>query len=150
MATIIQDYGPIYGEIVNGTVQGRPNGSIYVPLSNIITLNMSQSYLKFDNIRYVNANGNGVGSMIEIVAQSQDLASYIETSIYSDSACTTLVGRSLQQAAGQFNKTILGVALPTVNGVNDLTTGNTYYVRAQLMNNGTPVATSTVYALEAL
>lgn len=31
MKTIIQTIGPLYGEVVNGTVFGQPNGSIAVP-----------------------------------------------------------------------------------------------------------------------
>lgn len=40
MKTIIQTIGPLYGEIVNGTVFGQPNGSIAVPNNPIPTLNV--------------------------------------------------------------------------------------------------------------
>ena len=81
MATIVQDYGPIYGEVVNGTVQGRPNGSVYVPLSNTISLSIQDLYIKLDtNIFVCNDQGNRKYTA-NVVAQSQDLASNINIEV---------------------------------------------------------------------
>jgi hypothetical protein len=38
--TIIQTIGPLYGEVVNGTVFGQPNGSIAVPSNPVPTLDV--------------------------------------------------------------------------------------------------------------
>lgn len=35
MKTIIQTIGPLYGEVVNGTVFGQPNGDIARPIPNV-------------------------------------------------------------------------------------------------------------------
>lgn len=144
MATIVQNYGPIYGEVVNGTVQGRPNGSVYTPLTNTIVLTLAETYRYFkpngSKYRFCDSNGDvgsGVGSTVNFSAESQDLASYIRVSMYTDSACTDLIMyRDL--GAGVFNGYIrdLTVILDTPEE------GETYYLRAQLMNNSVPVATS--------
>lgn len=150
MGTIVQNYGPIYGEVVNGTVQGRPNGSVYVPLSNVISLNITASYVRFagDNFyKPSTAGGTTVTGAVKVVAVSQDLASNIRISMYSDAGLTTQVGTPVDLVAGNFNSAISSISKDTSN---NLVTGNTYYVVAQLTNNGVPVATSSVATLEAV
>lgn len=138
MPTIIQNYGPIYGEVVNGTVQGRPNGSVYVPLSNTISIALTDLSTRV----YVNTSDRlVVNKAISFVAESQDLSSNVRSSVYSDAACTTQVGTSRSEAAGIFNgtKSTIGNA----NGAT-LTPGDPYYIRFELINNGVAVATSNV------
>lgn len=146
MGTIVQKYGPIYGEVVNGTVQGRPNGSVYVPLSNIISLTLDEElrYLKYSDathLRICNSSGVQVpsGGGGKIVAVSQDLASNIQCQVYSDAELTTLAAYS-NYTAGLFNTQYRTVANP----VEGLTDEQPLYIRCQLMNNGVPVATSEV------
>ena len=148
MKTIVQEYGPIYGEPVNGTVQGRPNGSVFVPATNTITIVLDDLY-KY--VRYTNggtkltictADGNTAipsDASPLYIAQAQDLASNIQAQIYSDDELTTLAAVRdwtagiFNQRIGNYNDAIVG-----------LTAGDTLYLRAQLMNNGVAVATSEV------
>lgn len=134
MGTIVQDYGPIYGEVVNGTVQGRPNGSVYVPLSNTIALTGSPTTIVWNGV-----DALLVDVAITLDAKFQDLASYMSIQVYSDSALTTQVGSSLLFPYGLFNNTRRGVAAATSNVI---TTNDDYYIVARLLNNGTPVAVS--------
>jgi hypothetical protein len=143
--TIIQTIGPLYGEVVNGTVFGRPNGSIYVPNQNTITISIAD---QFKYIRYVaggyysicTSTGALIGGKASIVAESQDLQNYIEIQISKSSDFATLESIN-DTSAGLFNISVgyigKGVSLtPIVDG-------DTYYVRAVLMSvNGDPVATS--------
>ena len=150
MATIVQNYGPIYGEVVNGTVQGRPNGSVYVPISNVVvqTLNNpNNAYIHLTGggmLRLCNSAGTesyGAANNITGNAQAQDLASNLVTIIYSDAGLTTAIG-SRSFAAGHFNDWyrdwFRASSDVTING------GDTYYIVLYLNNNGTPVAVSDV------
>ena len=141
MQTIVQDYGPIYGEVVNGTVQGRPNGSVYVPISNTLSISSSASSISLDSGLSVFITNLD----IVMVAQSQDLASYIRSAVYSDAACTTMVGSYRNRSAGTFNVSTRWVG----NGTTPLTPGSSYYIRAELVNNGVAVATSNVLTVVA-
>ena len=146
MATIVQDYGPIYGEVVNGTVQGRPNGSVYVPISNTVSLSLVEArrYIirSGSYIRWCNSSGqlNSSNPALNpnVVAVAQDLASNIRLCVYTDSDCTALAFAA-NKSAGQFNGWYNGVQDPFVI-VNE----TTYYMRAQLMNNDVAIATSDV------
>lgn len=149
MATIVQNYGPIYGEVVNGTVQGRPNGSVYVPVSNTINLvpNAAATHIKVTGGNLVICNSGAAGKSVGVVAQSQDLASYVKTIVYSDAACTTQVGTARMYAAGAFNFNT-PYACSYYSGT--LTSGDPYYLRAVLVNNNSDVAASSTIELEAI
>lgn len=151
--TIVQEYGPIYGEPVNGTVQGRPNGSVFKPLSNIVSISLIEDnrYVKTITsggikwFRLCTSSGTSIYTgECNMVAISQDLASYIQMQFYSDSDLTDLL-TSRDFNAGIFN--VLEVACPNVDDTG-LTAGDTIYLRCQLMNNATAVATSDVIELE--
>lgn len=147
MATIVQDYGPIYGEVVNGTVQGRPNGSVYVPLSNTISLSIPASpTITKNNATLPNFVYMSPGKQYTIVAQAQDLSSYVGICVYTDSACTTKYGDYRYFNAGQFNFDGYNVGIDS-NSTQPVT-GQSYWVRAELFNNGVAVATSA--AIEVL
>lgn len=144
--TIIQTIGPLYGEAVNGTVFGRPNGSVFVPSSNTITLSLTEDYryIYKANASYwrtCNSAGtpkDGQPYAINYVAEAQDISSNVQLQIYADSDLTQLVAYR-NQTAGSFNSWRRDlVSSETV--VNE----QTYYLRAQLMNNGVAVATSNV------
>ena len=146
MATIIQDYGPIYGEVVNGTVQGRPNGSVYVPSSNVVT--MSTAATTF----YVNASNvfrlTGTNAF-KLVAVSQDLSNYIQRQVFSDSDCTALIART-SGLAGSFNSTVSLFANKLADAAAP-EVGDTCYFRVQLIStSGDAVATSEVIPLECV
>lgn len=139
--TIIQTIGPLYGEVVNGTVYGQPNGSIYIPSTNTITLTGTSKIKNFVvggayRVRFVDDGGLAQNAII--VAQSQDIASNIRLVLATDSDLDTIVA-TRDFAAGQFN-------LVQANLFNDyqLTSETTYYVGALLVNNNTPVATDSV------
>jgi hypothetical protein len=145
--TIIQTIGPLYGEVVNGTVFGRPNGSIYVPASNIIKLSNVTS--KINNfvvgtgyrVRFVDGDGNAV--VYKVSAESQDISSYMRIVLASDSDLKNVLG--IQNFnAGIFNETPVNIVLNY-----ELTAETTYYVGAVLVNNDVPVAVDVVEVVSA-
>ena len=143
--TIIQTIGPLYGEVVNGTVFGRPNGSIFVPSANTISISIAEAHRYFlkanDGKRYVLCTSSGVvGSYLKMVAESQDIANYIAIEVASDSDFTDIIG-GLSYAAGQFNLSAYVISQGTT--VEDLVDGDTYYLRVILYaGSGQAVATS--------
>ena len=146
--TIIQPIGPLYGEAVNGTVFGRPNGSIYVPSDN--TISISTTATKIQNItaggiKYTQTcNASGTAIAINMIAVAQDVASYIQLQIAEDSDFNTY--DFYNAVAGDFNTT-KSTILQT--NLSDIVSGYSYYVRAILMSGtGVPVATSDVIELE--
>jgi len=145
MGTIVQEYGPIYGEAVNGTVSGRPNGSVYIPEYNTITLSSGNDMIQVRNI-----NGYRVELQYgRVVAVAQDLASYIKLALYDDAALTTEICHNWYPAGG-FNYDVTYLRLGTIADPTDITSGGTYYAVAFLMNNGEAIATSDVLEVEAL
>ena len=149
--TIIQPIGPLYGEAVNGTVFGRPNGSVYIPSTNEITLSLS------DTGRYVcNVTSGGIKFAVlcdsngtrpattrcSVVAKSQDSQSYIQMQFSESSDFSSFSYENA--AAGVFNLSPFSVSrgssTPTV------VSETTYYLRAQLIaSSGVAVATSDVF-----
>lgn len=150
MVTIVQQYGPIYGEAVNGTVQGRPNGSVFVPVSNTITLDVPEDmryalyYLGNVWISYSDGSAIPPGMGMTVSAMAQDLASDIQMQVYDDAELTSLIA-CRNMGAGLFNWT-----LRSITGVDTSSTAEKWYIRAQLMNNNTAVATSDVIEVEVL
>ncbi len=146
--TIVQEYGPIYGEPVNGTVLGRPNGSVFVPISNVVNLSIGKEYAKYiSNNRIVVCDSDGTWAnnpdyAIKVDALSQDLSSYIVVTAYTDEELTT-VEASRTLTAGIFNYEVMILT----NSQNTLSNGDPLYIVATLCNNGVPVATSDVIQL---
>ena len=140
--TIIQSIGPLYGEAVNGTVFGRPNGSVYVPPSNKIVLIDNNAGIIGKNVNNQNLQ---LDQRIGLIADSQDSSSYIRTGVFTDSDCTTLFGNANNLPAGNFN---YPAVLTVGYNATAPTTGTTYYVRAFLINNGEIVAVSDVLEVE--
>lgn len=140
--TIIQTIGPLYGEVVNGTVFGRPNGSIYVPSTNVVDIiNYSGKIKNFavgaaNRVRFVNDQGQAL--YFTLVAQSQDIASNMRLVLASDSDLTTVLAYG-DVVAGVFNLTSNNLFADY-----ELTPAETYYVGLLLMNNNVPVATKVV------
>ena len=147
--TIIQTIGPLYGEVVNGTVFGRPNGSVYVPSANRIAVSLPDAsrYIAVIGTNYTLSNSAGTPVVappngLAIVAESQDLQNYIVTQVSLSGDFATIEG-SRARTAGQFNLNIAYIAQGAdLAPIEDETT---YYVRAVLMSaGGDPVATSEV------
>jgi hypothetical protein len=151
MGTIVQEYGPIYGEVVNGTVQGRPNGSVYVPISNSISIDIlatrrfvrTRESLTPDKYDLVVCNSAGQISWVyerpEIVAVSQDLANNIQLQVADIADFSNIIG-VLDFTAGMFNVQSAYIAKNLDSDV--IVADSKYYVRAVLMANSTPVAVS--------
>lgn len=146
--TIIQTIGPLYGEVVNGTVFGRPNGSIFVPLTNTIKATLPTEYI----VRY-EASGNryfirsctdaGVPTgRNTLIAESQDTASYMAWELSTDpESFDSAIVRNY--TPGTFNMSDTSIC----SGADiELTQGTKYYIRGVLYaSTGVPVATSEVF-----
>lgn len=144
--TIIQTIGPLYGEVTNGTVFGRPNGSVYVPSQNTISATIP------DDRKYIRNSGEyllictnagiinyGQSERMHVVAQSQDIANYIMLEISDVSDFSNIIGTE-NRNAGTFNDYVMGAKSETV-----IVSAKTYYIRFRLMSaTAVPVATSDV------
>lgn len=141
--TIIQTIGPLYGEVENGTVFGRPNGSIYTPAVNTIELTTpaGQEYIKVADSRVVFTNSSGSNvSYYKVVAESQDTASYMETSIEDTDGNVIGTGRS--NSAGLFNLSFYVVGYATADQIEQ---GTEYKAVATLYSaSGVALATSKI------
>ena len=148
--TIIQTIGPLYGEVVNGTVFGRPNGSVYVPVSNKISLSASEGGATATQIKFLGSWFRAVMvSNLSAIAESQDLSNYIERQVFTDEECTDLIA-SASTNAGLFN-TKWDYYAQLKTGETAPENGDIVYCRCQLMSaNGIPVATSNVISLEVV
>ena len=145
--TIIQPIGPLYGEAVNGTVFGRPNGSIYVPATNTIRVIIpSDGYYvrkrSGDNTAIDLCTSTGVTRRISVNAESQDVTSYVQSQISDANTFLDDDTASRTYAAGMFNGQLIAVA--GLAGSFTITSGTTYYIRLVLKNNGESIATSDV------
>lgn len=155
--TIIQPIGPLYGEAVNNTVFGRPNGSIYVPDTNRVTMNIKTGFEYVfkdgNNFKLCNSSKQVTGDALKIYADSQDNAAFIRLGLYVDDECTTLLTGGGQSAyidytAGSFNKTLFGLFTKSAITLTDETT---YYLRATLMaSTGVAVANSDIIEVVGL
>lgn len=143
--TIIQTIGPLYGDVVNGTVFGRPNGSVFVPLTNTISIDVPSEYVRIATsgarkyLRFCTSTGTFLTGA-KMVAESQDIASYMAWEFADNVDFTDAVGRV--NPAGVFNvndSSIYG----TTDEDFDIVDGTTYYVRGVLYaSTGVPVAIS--------
>lgn len=146
--TIIQSIGPLYGEVVNGTVFGRPNGSIYVPITNSITISLPDpnfNYVKIVNnmFRLANSIGQSTNKNTVMVAESQDIQNYIQVYLAESADGSSMVGKPRNFASGYFN---VGTDsnLGDAKGVT-IVNGDPYYIVTRLMSaSGEPVAVASV------
>jgi len=145
--TIIQTIGPLYGEVVNGTVFGRPNGSVFVPITNTIMVDLPSEYVRIAEsggrkyLRFCTSTGTFL-SGAKMVAEAQDIASYMAWEFADNADFTDAVGRV--NPAGIFNVSDSSI-YGTSDGAFTITDGTTYYVRGVLYaSTGVPVAISDV------
>lgn len=142
--TIIQPIGPLYGEAVNGTVFGRPNGSIYVPPTNTITIRGYTAYIASYQVggayrlRFKQSDSEAY-QRYGYAAASQDVTSFVRSVVATDNELNTIVA-SFDFNAGQFNTDAASNLALNYQVEN----GETYYVAVQLINNGTVIATSEI------
>ena len=147
--TIIQTIGPLYGEVVNGTVFGRPNGSIYVPPTNTIQIQVEDAnkYVRIFGyggtwVRSILCNSVGQGRGYNVIAESQDTQAHIET--YLTDSDGEIIGTPAVLTAGIFNIQ----SRNTINNCEEtdvLTANATYRLYAVLCSaSGVPVATTYV------
>ena len=147
--TIIQTIGPLYGEVVNGTVFGRPNGSIYVPSVNTISAN---SKTPVEYVRIMTYGGNSVlqacsssgttsaNYTLKVVAEAQDVQSYIGICIEDSDGVQ--VGNAVNYSAGLFNLNVSVLGYPAEDTI---TNGADYTVVMTLYSaSGVPVATAKI------
>lgn len=140
MKTIIQTIGPLYGEVVNGSVFGQPNGSEAIPTTSSIVLSVSSdaAYVKYavDSLGYAyNCKSDGttaaVGTMT-VKTRLQTKGTFYGV-LYEDAACTTKY-----KARGSF----VVVSTPTIGGEYNIggkicglsgavVDGTTYYFRVE-------------------
>ena len=146
--TIIQTIGPLYGEVVNGTVFGRPNGSVYIPAVNTITASVPAGfgYIRIfqfgygNRIQLCNSAGNNLSVALKAVAESQDTQSYISVGIEDKDGVE--VGEARSNGAGLFNLDILYLANVTDETLTD---GADYNIVVTLnSSSGVPVATTRI------
>lgn len=151
--TIIQTIGPLYGDVVNGTVFGRPNGSVFVPPTNTITISLIEEfrYIRNQNetvLSVCNSSG-GISYSVEnnrikLIAQSQDSQNYMRVEVATDSDFTDVIASS-NITAGIFNTSWR--TLTTEDAV--IENGTTYYLRACLYaSSGVAVSVSDTIELE--
>ena len=145
--TIIQTIGPLYGEVENGTVFGRPNGSIFVPSQNTVTATLPSAYrfVKSNSTTYFICNSTGgnptADNYLKMVAESQDIANYLQIQIATDSEFTSIID-STNRSAGLFNESVVIVAYEA-GSITPIVADETYYLRVRLMSaSGEAVATS--------
>ena len=152
--TIIQSIGPLYGDVVNGTVFGRPNGSIYVPAVNTVSIAIGASYVAVGLspapyagwVIPAKSDGTVIVSppSIKCVAESQDTSAYIAVQFSGDEDFDTYEESIV--TAGNFNVTRTSI-IDRVSAIT-ITAGTPYYVRAVLYaQSGVPVAYSDVITL---
>lgn len=145
--TIIQTIGPLYGEVENGTVFGRPNGSVFVPSQNTIAASLPNAYryVKSNSTTYYVCSSTGVtptgGNQLKMVAESQDIANYMQIQVATDSDFTSVID-STNLTAGLFNQSLIGIAYDS-GSITPVVAEETYYLRVRLISaSGEPVATS--------
>ena len=158
--TIIQSIGPLYGDVVNGTVFGRPNGSVFVPAQNTIKATLADTH---QYVRQIPSGGStfydfcasdgavlasNPANYLYFVAESQDIANYVVMQISEDAEFTAPFADKIF-TAGIFNSR--EYYYKVTGSPVTITAGTTYYVRAVLMSaSGEPVATSDTIEVEGV
>ena len=147
--TIIQTIGPLYGEVVNGTVFGQPNGSVYVPPDNVIYFTLPSTYIKNAlvngqyRVRFTDSDGSATLAIPGTVAM-QDLSSSVRFVLCTSADIEDLVAsQNFPAGTTSFN------AGNIVNNYQ-ITVGQTYYFAVQIMNNGSVVGSTEFYAVVAV
>lgn len=153
MKTVIQKIGPLYGEAVNGSVFGQPNGSVAVPPYNALVLlsaNNNNAYIKKNGTGgYTTCDSNGaIGSFLsyQIIAQLPNDQLYFihEVSATSDFASVLSASKSSVSESAK----LIG---SSSSGTLSIVAGTTYYLRARLTTrDGSTIVTGATYDVEGV
>lgn len=142
--TIIQPIGPLYGEVVNGTVFGQPNGSVYVPPDNVVYFTAPSAYIKNsvsgEAYRVAFCTDGGVTLATQATVAMQDLSSNVRL-VLSTTASDSGIVATRTYPAGRTN-----IDTTFVIADYELTEAS-YYFAIQIMNNGTVIGTSEFVAV---
>lgn len=137
MKTIIQTIGPLYGEVVNGSVFGQPNGSVAVQPSgpsnpNTLTITNKPGYIigvptssgKY-TVTFCDSDGTVVSSPLTIAATSNvDFKIYVSVTIGTEGS-----GQAWRLNESPVSMTKFDVVKNTAPAA-----GTTYTVKVQLWN----------------
>lgn len=160
MKTVIQKIGPLYGDVINGSVFGQPNGSEAIPPVNILRpLNINSDYA------YIKKNGtNGVISCKSDGTISSG-GEYISFQVASQLPLTdVLFITEIADSSDFSNILVTGTAslptslkgaiiiAPATGQTAFITAGTTYHVRFKMcMRDGLSVMyTSATYEVEGV
>lgn len=143
MKTIIQKIGPLYGEAVNGTVFGQPNGSqavlpLDIALSNI---DATAAYVTAPSTGVWTCKSDGTRAKYCDVSFTSPIPVLCRFALYSDAACTNKVTETTR-GPEKYADTIPLEAFAYF-GIGSITPGTTYYGRVELIANGSIVKTIT-------
>lgn len=156
MKTIIQTIGPLYGDDVNGTVFGQPNGSIATSPNNVYTISKSTDfvYVKGNPGNLMTYDSGGNLGPCAVIGFSLQSAAYAVCALYTTAACTTRVTGT----GVQFGPAVQGGSrslerFTTFGFSGTITAGTKYYARMEFYLNGDGnglIATSEVIELEGI
>lgn len=153
MKTIIQTIGPLYGDDVNGTVFGQPNGSVYTPSQNLLVV-LNDNTGTVTNVRNAttwiktsNGSTDGVAVTFQVLAQVDTWK--FKTELSADSTFTNIV------STGSFTRPSGSSTAPlSMFGLNTgytVVNGATYYARLVLTDlKGNTIAVSNTYTFKGI
>lgn len=153
MKTIIQTIGPLYGEVSNGTVFGQPNGSVYTPPANTLSVKADYSatnaYVKNGDTNIVSCRSDGTFGTVATFNVSGQVPYIFISELATDSGFTNIISTSTGTSVSP------GFAALGAFGVNSqytIVSGTTYYARLRIVtvNGQYTMATSDTYTLEGL
>ena len=147
MRTILQKIGPLYGEDVNGTVFGQPNGSEYIPPKNFIEIVESfpnRNYVKLRDPsvlspKVVTCTATGDEGPCLYAKVSGQVPWKLKTELADDAGFSNVILENVEKQTQ--------TVFPVVNlgGKMSLTieSGKTYYLRVSVVSdyNGATMAT---------
>ena len=154
MRTILQKIGPLYGEPVNGTVFGQPNGSEYIPPKNFIEIvedYTDRAYVKLRNpsalsptaVTCTSAGEEGPRYWLKVSGQ---VPWKLKTEFSDDSEFSTVI---LERVSKQTQAIFPVVELGNKSGLT-IEAGKTYYLRVSIVSDqsGGTMATLDTITLE--
>lgn len=153
MKTVIQKIGPLYGEAINGSVFGQPNGSVAVPPYNALVLmsaNNDNAFIKKNGTGgYVTCDTNGsVGTFLryQIVTQLPLDALWFVHEVSATSDFASILSSS-KSTVSEASKNVGN----SNSGSLSITAGTTYYLRAKLTTrDGSVIVTGATYEVEGV
>lgn len=154
MKTILQKIGPLYGEPVNGTVFGQPNGSQAVLKHSFVeTIQAAYAYIKKNTDDWVvtcDSTGTNTGYQFAVkIAYTSPVPVHFKSVLYSDSSCTVPVTGGYDNTTPTYAGSAYSIG-PMGYATGTITTGTTYYLRVDMMYAGDIIKKGTVIPVEAV